>query len=225
MQHPFANYSQPRTESCRPVRHTVRMWRHPFLKLLLAVYIGWGAWNWFTNRPVNAPDGVLAPAEPVQIDMPSGQKVSLARWTLTVRASYQVTARVLGVERYHFDTLANLVPEDLALVWGPMSDNRVLAALDISQSHRFYYWRLVKGSGIPREMVIVHSANTHVIPENALIARQLSHLRRGQVVTLTGDLVDGARDDGAWIRTSMVRTDTGAGACEVMLVHDIAVLK
>ena len=31
----------------------------------------------------------------------------------------------------------------------------------------------------------------------------------------------GVRDDGRWIKTSLVRTDTGAGACEVMLVSDV----
>jgi hypothetical protein len=51
----------------------------------------------------------------------------------------------------------------------------------------------------------------------------LSHLRPGQVVTLSGLLVDGKRDDGAWIKSSLSRTDTGAGACEVLLVQDLSV--
>jgi hypothetical protein len=33
--------------------------------------------------------------------------------------------------------------------------------------------------------------------------------------------VDGVRDDGTWIKTSLVRDDTGAGACEVLLVSDV----
>jgi hypothetical protein len=74
---------------------------------------------------------------------------------------------------------------------------------------------------LPKESIIAHSANTHLIPQNALIAKQLSRLRPGQVVTLSGDLVDGKRDDGRWIKTSMVRNDTGAGACEVMLVNGV----
>jgi hypothetical protein len=37
--------------------------------------------------------------------------------------------------------------------------------------------------------------------------------------------VDGKRDDGAWIKTSLVRTDTGAGACEVLLVQDINLVR
>jgi hypothetical protein len=60
-----------------------------------------------------------------------------------------------------------------------------------------------------------------VIPGNSTIARQLSRLRPGQVVTLSGKLVDGVRDDGMWIKTSLVRDDTGPGACEVLLVSDV----
>jgi protein-S-isoprenylcysteine O-methyltransferase Ste14 len=34
------------------------MWRHPILKAVLLVYIGWGGWNWISNRPIHPPDGV-----------------------------------------------------------------------------------------------------------------------------------------------------------------------
>jgi len=200
------------------------MWHHPVLKAILLGYIGWGAWNWISDRPLHPPDGVLAADEPQQTDVPSGDKLQVGHWTLTVRAEYRITARVLARERYHFDALADLVPEDLALGWGPMSDNRNLRAIDISQSNRFYYWRASADSSVARDSIITHSANTHVIPQNALVARQLSRLRPGEVVTLSGELVDGARDDGRWIRTSMVRNDTGAGACEVMLVSDVTTL-
>jgi hypothetical protein len=200
------------------------MWRHPLLKAVLLIYIGWGGWNWYSDRPLHQPDGVLAADDPQQTNLPTGDKVQAGRWTLTVRADYRITARILARERYHFDALADLVPEDLALGWGPMSDSRILRTIDISQSNRFYYWRAQQGSPLPKDAIITHSANTHVIPQNKMIARQLSRLRPGQVVTLSGELVDGVRDDGRWIKTSLVRDDTGAGACEVLLVNDVALL-
>ncbi|TLY98357.1 MAG: hypothetical protein E6K36_18280 [Gammaproteobacteria bacterium] len=104
-----------------------------------------------------------------------------------------------------------------------MSDNRVLAAFDVSQGARFYTWRPRGPLPIAREDVIVHSANTHVIPADARIRSELAHLRVGQVVHLAGTLVDATRDDGAWLRTSLTRTDSGAGACEVMLVESVEV--
>ena len=197
------------------------MWRHPILKAALAGYLAWGAWHWYANRPFHEPDGVLAQDEPRLTNVPDGEKLHMGRWILTVRARYQVTARVLAREPYHFDALADLIPEDLALGWGPMSDNRVLRTLEISQSDRFYYWRATAATAIGRDVIIAHSANTHVIPQDALVARQLARLRPGEVVTLSGELVDGVRNDGRWIHTSLVRTDTGAGACEVLLVTDV----
>lgn len=196
------------------------MWR-PILKVLLVSYIAWGAWHWHANRPLRAPDGVLAAGEPQQTNIPDGEKLPMGRWTLTVRATYQLKARVLAREPYHFDALADLVPEDLALGWGPMSDNSALRTIDISQSNRFYYWRASGATPLARETIISHSANTHVIPQTPAIARILARLRPGEVIVLSGELVDAVRDDGATIRTSLVRTDTGAGACELMLVTDV----
>jgi hypothetical protein len=197
------------------------MWRHPIAAAALLFYIGWGAWNWLADRPVHQPDGVLAAEEPRQTDVAGGGTLHVGRWTLTTRAEYQITARILARERYHFDGLSDLIPEDLALGWGPMSDGRNLRSIDISQSNRFYYWRVPSPSPLSKDAIIAHSANTHVIPKDALVARQLSRLRPGQVVILSGELVDAVRDDGRWIKTSMVRTDTGPGACEVMLVDEV----
>jgi hypothetical protein len=170
---------------------------------------------------MRAPDGVLAEGEPQQTNIADGEKVQMGRWTLTIRATYQLKARVLARESYHFDAISDLVPEDLALGWGPMSDNSVLQTIDISQSNRFYYWHMSAATRLARETIISHSANTHVIPQTPAIARVLARLRPGEVVTLSGDLVDAVRNDGRWIKTSLVRTDTGAGACEIMLVTDV----
>ncbi len=193
-----------------------------FLTIALALYIGWAGWHWLTTRPVHPPDGVLAQDDPLQVDIDRGAQIMLGRWTLTERANYRVKARVLGIETYRFDALADLVPEDLALGWGPMSDNRVLRDIDISQSNRFYFWHSA-APAVPRDMIISHSANTHVIPNSRAVATLLARIRPGQVVTLTGALVDARRNDGMWIKTSLTRTDSGAGACEVLLVSDVSV--
>ena len=99
----------------------------------------------------------------------------------------------------------------------------VLAAFDISQSARFYSWRPHGALPIAREAVITHSANTHVIPADPEVRAQLKRLRVGEVVHLDGVLVDALRDDGATARTSLTRSDSGAGACEIMLVESVAV--
>jgi len=173
-------------------------------------------------RPVHPADGPVAPADPLQTDLEGAAARTLGRWQLTPRARYDITARILSREDYHFDLLSDLIPEDLALGWGPMSDNRVLRAFEITQGARFYSWMPKQELPIPRQAVIEHSANTHVIPADAAVRAQLKRLRVGQVVHLTGYLVDAVRDDGAWIHTSLTRSDSGPGSCEVVLVEQVA---
>ena len=204
--------------------NTAMNWRHAVWIVLFVAALSqaWGQWE---RRPVHPADGAIAPDEPLQADARGAPDVVLGRWTLTPKATYDITARILGREDYRFDPIADLAPLDLALGWGPMSDNRVLEALRISQGARYYSWRPVSES-LPIELreVTRHSANTHVIPADAAVAAKLARLRRGgQVVHLSGLLVDGVRDDGMRIRTSLTRTDTGAGACEFLLVQRVEV--
>jgi hypothetical protein len=197
-------------------------WRSVFW-IVLGVGGLWQGWHQWRLRPVHPADGPLAQSEPLQTDLEDSPTVVHGRWILTPRARYDITARILSREDYSFDAISDLVPEDLALGWGPMSDNRVLDAFEITQSVRFYSWRPKRQLPIPRKDVIEHSANTHVIPADPSIRLQLERLRTGQVVHLTGELVDGVRDDGRWIHTSLTRSDSGPGACEVMLVEQVDV--
>lgn len=183
----------------------------------------WSAGRRFELRPVHPPDGVLAPAEPRQSAVQDAAPRQRGRWRLTARAGYDITARILAREDYYFDTLADLVPEDLALGWGPMSDNAVLAHFDISQDVRFYFWQSRGPLVISREAVTGHSANTHLIPANEAVRAALKRLRIGEVVHLSGELVDGQRNDGTLIGTSLTRLDSGPGSCEVLLVEEVAV--
>jgi hypothetical protein len=183
----------------------------------------WQAGHQWRLRPVHPPDGLLAPEDPRQVSLQGTAGVAFGRWMLTPRAEYDVTARILSREDYSFDRLSDLVPEDLALGWGAMSDNRTLRLLKIDQGARFYSWRPLAPLPIATQEVIEHSANTHVIPANPVVRSQLARLRVGEVVHLTGMLVDGVRNDGMYFHTSLTRSDTGAGACEVMLVQSVQV--
>ena len=192
--------------------------------LLLAALVAAALWQGYDDwllRPLHPPDGPIAPDEPQQTDVEAAPVTMLGRWRLTPQARYDITARILGREDYHFDLLSDLIPQDLALGWGPMSDNRVLRGFEITQGARFYSWRPTQELVIPRQVVIEHSANTHVIPADAAVRHQLKRLRVGQVVHLSGFLVNAVRDDGSFINTSLTRSDTGPGACEVVLVQQV----
>src|SRR5215469_7786769 len=163
-------------------------WR-PILVIALVTAALWHAFNSWQLRTVHPADGSIAPDEPRQRDLEAAPVTTLGRWRLTPQARYEITARILGREDYRFDALSDLIPEDLALGWRPMSDNRVLQAFEITQGARFFSWRPKGMLPIPQQAVIEHSANPPVIPVDAVGARRLKRLRVGQVVHLNGYLV------------------------------------
>ena len=61
----------------------------------------------------------------------------------------------------------------------------------------------------------------HVIPADKQVARDLDKVRQGSLIRLQGKLVEARRSDGFHWRSSLTREDTGAGACELILVESI----
>ena len=188
---------------------------------LLAALVLFGAVHWLRHRPIHPPPGVLVADDPVQATLDDAKPFEIddGRYRIQPLASFDITARVLSVENYHLDRMAPLVPTDLALGWGPMSDSAVLADIDIDQGDRFYFWH-VDHFPIERRDIEIHSANMHLIPADAHVRREISQVRIGQVVHFAGDLVEVKAQDGWTLRSSLTREDTGPGACEVVWVTD-----
>jgi hypothetical protein len=189
--------------------------------VLLAILVAFGAIHWWHHRTASPGPGVLAPDAPLQVDLDPGTILARGDATLTTRAHFSMTARVLAREDYTFDDLASIVPVDLAMGWGRMSDSSVLSQVAISQSGRFYYWH-VDRFPIPQDEIVASSANMHMIPADDGVKQALERVRPGQVVHVEGFLVDINRRDGRWWHTSLTRTDSGAGACEIIYVESIA---
>lgn len=183
--------------------------------LVLGLVQGWHRW---TLRTLHQPPGVLVAEEPLQENYQPLPAAFIERgYRLQPLAAFGLEARVLSREDYHWDTMADLIPTDLALGWGRMSDTAVLERLEIGQGDRFYSWS-VDEFPIPRREIETHSANMHLIPANRAVARMLGRIRPGSVIRLEGELVEVHSPKGWSIRSSMTRDDTGAGACEVVWV-------
>jgi hypothetical protein len=180
-----------------------------------------GGWHWWTSeRPVHRPPGIIAAGEPVQVDLDPPPRFDAKGYTFIQRAKYDITARVLRKEIYHFDGGAGLAPVDLGVGWGPLSDSTLLDQLEFSQMGRFFYWRpRTANFPLPSATLISHLAQMHMIPATGDIEAKLRKLRPGQVVTASGYLVDIRGANGFTWSTSLSRTDTGDGACEVFWVE------
>jgi hypothetical protein len=193
------------------------------LPVVAVLLIGWGGLHHWRHRDVTQPPGVLAPDAPHQVNLTDGASLHRDGMTLATRAYIDLTARVLSREDYTWDAGAKLAPVDLALGWGRMSDSAVLANFDISQSGRFFYWR-TKTWPIPRNEIELSTANVHMIPADAGVRGALKRVRKGQLVHIEGFLVDASGPNGWRWTTSMTRSDTGAGACELVYVESLDVI-
>lgn len=187
---------------------------------VLLALCAWGGWTAWTHREISHPPGVLVAADPEQIAIDTPEPFDHDGYRITPLAHFDLRARVLSRADYRLDAMAALVPTDLALGWGRMSDSAVLKAIDISQSGRFFFWR-VQQFPIPEREIITHAANMHLIPANAEVRRLIGKVRRGQVIGLRGELVAVVMPNGATLRSSLSRDDTGAGACELIWVEDL----
>jgi hypothetical protein len=106
-----------------------------------------------------------------------------------------------------------------------MSDQAVLDHLNISQGNRFYFYEWRNTPPIPEKEIIDHSSNNHLIAADSSIARVISDLYPGEIVTLKGYLVNISKPNGFHWNTSLSRTDTGNGACEVFYVEGIEAVR
>lgn len=175
----------------------------------------------YLQRPINYPAGVLVESPPAQIAIAEGQApIEHGEYRLKPLARFSLDGRILHRKVYRYDRGAKLVPIDLAVGWGPMSDQAVLDQMKITQSMRFYWYEYRLPPPIPKDRIISHSTNLHIIPATSAVLSFCKSLRQGELVHLEGELVEATGPEiGAW-RSSLTRTDTGNGACELMLVQD-----
>ncbi len=177
-------------------------------------------------RPVNPGPGIHAPDLPIQRTLRgSAAPIRHGSFTLHPQAEFDIIARLLSSQRYYTDGGAALSPIDWALGWGRMSDDAVLDQLRIAQGGRFFTYRWSQSPPIPPSAIIRSATNTHLIPANDVILRQLQRTAPGRVVRIEGLLVNAIGDDGYRWNSSLSREDTGAGACELIYVHSVTVLR
>lgn len=176
---------------------------------------------WYSDEK-RYPPGILVPSNPQQININTPISWEHNGYQITSLAGLNLEARVLHKKRYIFDRESELSPIDLALGWGPMSDQRILDKIDISQSKRWYHWYSDE-LPIPARLINLNSANMHMIPANSEIENLLKSVIIGDIITIKGYLVSARANDGWFWKSSLSRADTGDGACEVIWVQSLSI--
>ncbi len=204
------------------------LWSALLLSILLLVFVGHqhgaplqakalsGGGPVTCAMPPGLDDAAQPRQSPVNGAMPAFR---LGDALVTPLAGFSLQARVLSRENYSIGTESRYSPTDLALGWGPMAQPAVGDALDIEQGSRWYHYHWGNaGPPIAPSDIVSHSANMHMVPGNAAAAEALARIAQGQIVRIDGWLIGIESDQGWHWRSSLSRDDSGAGACELVLV-------
>jgi hypothetical protein len=196
----------------------------PVKKFLALLTLVVGTW-YYVHDPAAKWHGIPASQDPVQTANSLPAPFKHDDYLVTPLASYRVTAVVLSRSRYRNDRGADIGPVDLALGWGPMSVAGVINDLNISQSGRWYQYSWRGAPPLEPSSIAQHSANTHCLPADDDVRQRLLAVKRHDLVTLQGYLVEVKKSDGYQWRSSLTRNDTGGGSCEVMWITSVSTRK
>ena len=143
---------------------------------------------------------------------------------LTPRYNYSISAKVILRKNYYYDyPFSNISPMDLGLGWDVMTDDSILNRLDIRNSNRFLVWHSW-ADDLPYQEMANCTSNVHIIPATENLSKALKKIYNRDTIYLEGYLVDVYMMDGTDIfemETSVIRSDSGWGACEILYVKKL----
>ena len=141
-------------------------------------------------------------------------------------AEYRITAMIIAIKEYTSDWNSQISPMDLALVWGGLAKADYDTYIEYEQRGRWYYYKYNNKNPFDGRYITSHSANNHIIPATENLKKILAMLKVKQTVLLEGYLVNvtGIYDGKeVWWNSSLIREDSGDGACELIYVKKIVV--
>lgn len=180
------------------------------------------------NAPQGKPaDDVINPTiEPIQV-MFATQRDEIVleegdiTWQMNPRATFIIAARIVGNRSYR-DWQADFAPLDLLVAWGDLSDPNVDQWITWRQFSRQGSFRWSGSIPYTWDYINSHAANIHVIPATENLEKALIDLDKNENALMAGLLVD-VRSNQVSIDTSLTRTDTGLGACEIYYVERLVI--
>lgn len=164
--------------------------------------------------------------EPVQ-ELYSGEKfphvVEEVQFMIEPVATYEIAFVVLSA-RYHYSSLEDkLSPVDLCVVWGKLAEPENLEHIYSLQAARWCSYRYDGGLSLDAAYVESHVANIHIIPANENVLKAVKSIKKDQEAVLEGFLVKVYREGRLIWSSSLTRTDSGDGACEVFYVTKVRI--
>ena len=191
-----------------------------FILVPIVLLIAYAFWP---EKVITFPGGIIAEEQPRQTKLLNNKTWQKGEFNIKALAGYQIKARVLSRNDFSIGRESELSPLDLALGWGPMSDQDIIDKIDIIQSNRWYHWE-TESHPIPFNEISLNSANVHIIPANETIENKLDDVYKGSLVFFKGYLVEVTSKGGWHWKSSLRRDDTAGGSCELFWVEEIEIL-
>ena len=146
--------------------------------------------------------------------------------SITPLAEYEISGVVVSKKSYSDDWEGEISPVDLAIAWGKMAEAPFDRYITFSHGYRWYHYQWKKGGPFDVLYIITHSANNHIIPADENIRRALKTIKKRDGVVMKGYLVNlkgtyNGRE--VWWKTSLSRSDTGNGSCELFYVSKVRI--
>lgn len=176
------------------------------------------------NKVETLAPGILVLDEPQQVVMAGAKSFTKNGYTLTPVATYEVSGRVNGID-YPDDSLAAIAPVDLILGWGSMSDSAVLDKLTISQSKRSFGWRYYENLPVDHAYVYKHLSLNTIIPATEDAKQVLMKIRKNNIVSMSGYLVNINASDGRTWQSSVDNNERDSNPAYYFLVNSIIIKK
>jgi hypothetical protein len=188
-------------------------------------------------RNISAPVGTeTEDTQPIDISLEPLQeanpdtlipKLEMGRSSFNIypKARYRIKGMLVSKKRYLKGFMSRLSPWDYALIWGTAPN--YLPYLEFEQMVRYCLFRLKSTAVVDVQTISRQMGNNHLIPATKNIRKALGKAKKHDLVSIEGYLVnvrgqDSRKRSSAW-NTSLVRTDSGGGACEIIYVTKLRI--
>lgn len=197
--------------------------------LICAILVGVSR---FRKTSLPGPDAIdkRLHAQPVQTDTtrePFEFDYHTKKYLITPRAEYEISGLVVAHndvsslgDIYHDADAVDI--KDLGLIWGDNLSKNPYREVSFKANCYVVEWRYPSGVEFDHDQI----SNNHLLSGDPAVRKAIMNAKVGDQVWLKGMLVD-YKDlgSGRERKTSLSRTDTWMGACEVMFVEEAKVVQ
>lgn len=187
--------------------------------------------SFFLKDQLPGPEAILPPlfSPPIQSDVkektPFVKTMDGIQYVISPQYEYEIQGLVVTYNNFDESWLTFKVHKDplnikdLCVIWGGNLNSKQYLNVEYHSGAYTCYVRPKEGGKIYPNQI----SNNHVLPANEDIAFLLKEARTGDQIAMKGYLVNYQTSKGSR-KTSIVRTDTGNGACEVLYVTQMSIL-